>query len=369
MGVQRKRAGTRQDAHVSSLQAPPRILRYAKPLPLRRRVKRTADGRKQMYRRWLVPRNAWRWLPDHMFYVDVLKPYQHQAEKESLWGYSRSRPAEGVAQVPALLNDPLFHDPDDPAIIRFPPRKGTCRASRGAVVLVPGGNYEFLMPHEGLSIASWLAEQGISAYVLRYRLLPKYGVDDALEDLSSAVKYVRKRHGAAPLCLMGFSAGAHLCASFCSAGLGRRFREAAGVRKGSKQLSQVLLYPCLAACEWVDEEKASWWGYNWETCESLGRGEELAKYDLVNFKPVADAVPSAPTFLVHSTQDFIVHPTAHSDLYVRRVNAYFNKAGMDAKTRPPLKYLRGAFGDHGFGLLSLWSDPCLAWLRERGFRF
>jgi acetyl esterase/lipase len=314
----------------------------------------------------------WKYLPDYLFYVDVVKPHQKGTNQnlQSMWGYVRGKKTwKGVASIPALLKDPLFAHPDEPATIFFPPRRGAGGKQRGAAILCPGGNYEFLMPHEGQCIASWFAQQGIPAYVLRYRLQPKYGIGDALDDLSAAVKQVLKDQGGGPVCLLGFSAGAHLCASFSAAGLGRCFRQAAGLRDGDRQLAQVLLYPCLAGSEWADPNRASWWGPNWKDCEKLGRGPQLAKYDLVHGKPVADVVPAAATFLVHSTQDYIVHPTEHSDLYVRRVKAYNRQKGSGAQDDLSMVYLRGAFGDHGFGLLDLWGARCLAWMKQLGFAF
>jgi len=32
-----------------------------------------------------------------------------------------------------------------------------------------------------------------------------------------------------------------------------------------------------------------------------------------------------------------------------------------------VEYLRGDFGDHGFGLKRFWAKPCAAWLRGLGF--
>jgi hypothetical protein len=152
--------------------------------------------------------------------------------------------------------------------------------------------------------------------------------------------------------------------------LGLPFRKAAGLTDGKKQLAQVLLYPCLAASEWADPYKAAWFHLNWKACEKLGRGEELARYDLVHTKPVADVVPAAATFLVHSTQDYIVHPTDHSDLYIRRIKAHYREKGEDmSRLNKSLIYLRGAFGDHGFGLIDVWSERCLAFLKDQGFAF
>src|SRR3954462_15368560 len=39
-----------------------------------------------------------------------------------------------------------------------------------AMVVCPGGGYGGLAPHEGKDYALWLNEQGIAAFVLKYRL-------------------------------------------------------------------------------------------------------------------------------------------------------------------------------------------------------
>ena len=54
-----------------------------------------------------------------------------------------------------------------------------------AVIVCPGGGYQNLaMDHEGVQIAKWLNSLGISAFVLKYRLGPRYRhpamIDDAV---------------------------------------------------------------------------------------------------------------------------------------------------------------------------------------------
>ena len=88
-----------------------------------------------------------------------------------------------------------------------------------------------------------LASHGIAAVVLRYRLLPKYGLEEAMDDLEAAVAHVRKTRGGL-VGAIGFSAGSHLIASLC-----RR----AGARGQAQPLdAQVLVYPCLDPREWDD---------------------------------------------------------------------------------------------------------------------
>ena len=44
-----------------------------------------------------------------------------------------------------------------------------------ACIVAPGGGYRILASdHEGLQVAKWLNRRGITAFVLRYRIAPKY---------------------------------------------------------------------------------------------------------------------------------------------------------------------------------------------------
>src|SRR5205814_9314970 len=61
---------------------------------------------------------------------------------------------------------------DIPAVQIFLPAGG--KASGASFVICPGGGYAHLAPHEGATIGEWMAKQGITAFVLRYRLGPKY---------------------------------------------------------------------------------------------------------------------------------------------------------------------------------------------------
>ncbi len=90
---------------------------------------------------------------------------------------------------------------------------------RPAVIVLPGGGYSNLAPHEGEPIAMRLAAEGICAFVLMYSVKPSGAVfPQALCEALTAVKRVRSRaaeYGIDPqnISTLGFSAGGHLCAS------------------------------------------------------------------------------------------------------------------------------------------------------------
>jgi acetyl esterase/lipase len=85
-----------------------------------------------------------------------------------------------------------------------------------AVVVCPGGGYTHLAyEKEGTRIAEWLNLRGIAAFVLTYRLAPRYRYPAPILDGYRSVRWVRshaRQYGIAPdrIGMWGFSAGGHL---------------------------------------------------------------------------------------------------------------------------------------------------------------
>lgn len=113
----------------------------------------------------------------------------------------------------------------NPSITVYLPAKD--KATGVAIVVAPGGGHANLaIDHEGYNVAKWLADHGIAAFILRYRLakdaaVPKggpqpYTVDrDELGDAQRAIRMVRlhaAEWGVRPdaVGIIGFSAGGEL---------------------------------------------------------------------------------------------------------------------------------------------------------------
>lgn len=85
-----------------------------------------------------------------------------------------------------------------------------------AVIVCPGGGYTHLAyEKEGTSIAEWLNLRGVTAFVLTYRLAPRYHYPAPLLDGYRSVRWVRshaQQYGIDPerIGMWGFSAGGHL---------------------------------------------------------------------------------------------------------------------------------------------------------------
>ena len=105
-------------------------------------------------------------------------------------------------------------DEDKPAIIPFIPE--TSKRNGAAVLVVPGGGFTIrAVDHEGVLVAQWLKNQGITAFLLRYRLQPIYTRIDWVKDGQRAVQYIRSHASEYHIAenrvgAVGFSAGAHL---------------------------------------------------------------------------------------------------------------------------------------------------------------
>jgi acetyl esterase/lipase len=89
-------------------------------------------------------------------------------------------------------------------------------APHTAVIVCPGGGYRSLAyPKEGTQIAEWLNLRGITAFVLTYRLTPRYHYPEPILDGYRSVRWVRTHaaeYHVAPdrIGMWGFSAGGHL---------------------------------------------------------------------------------------------------------------------------------------------------------------
>src|SRR5437762_10004752 len=98
-----------------------------------------------------------------------------------------------IALWPGGAPGALGQDESDvPAITVYMPPNTT--GPMTAVIIAPGGGYRNLsMNKEGRAPANYLNSLGIAAFVLRYRLGPKYHHPIQLGDAQRAIRMVRAR--------------------------------------------------------------------------------------------------------------------------------------------------------------------------------
>ena len=106
---------------------------------------------------------------------------------------------------------------DHPTLTWIKPEKPDGRA----ILIAPGGGYNILAAsHEGSDVATWLAQQGITPFILKYRVPRRKGIAKhkvALEDAQRAMSLIRFhakefKIDKNKLGMLGFSAGGHLSA-------------------------------------------------------------------------------------------------------------------------------------------------------------
>jgi len=123
----------------------------------------------------------------------------------------------GAKAVPAEVNDAgrIAHVSVPTLTVVAP---AVDRANGTAVIVCPGGGYRFLsFDREGEKYAAWLSHHGITAFILKSRLVD-FGHPAPLQDVLRAIRIVRSRaseFGVSPdrIGLIGSSAGGHLAAS------------------------------------------------------------------------------------------------------------------------------------------------------------
>lgn len=230
----------------------------------------------------------------------------------------------------------------------------------GATILVlPGGAYLNLAEHEGTGYAEWLADHGIAAYVLKYRLGPNgYRHPTMLHDAARALRLVRtfaKRDGLDPnrVGIMGSSAGGHL-ASTLATHFDRGQADAADPidRESSRPDLAILCYPVISLGEFTHAGSRR---------QLLGPNPaaELIE-NLSNELQVTPDTP--PCFIWHTVEDKTV-----------AVENALLFAGALQKNKVPFSLHIYETGAHGLGLgrpgrpAPPWADQLLYWLKERKF--
>lgn len=240
--------------------------------------------------------------------------------------------------------------------IYLPPAESAVPA---AVVVCPGGGYRNLaMDHEGEQIARWLNSFGVAAFVLKYRLGPRYHHPIQLGDAQRALRYVRsgaERFRIEPdrIGIWGFSAGGHLASTAATHfDPGTPESDDPIERAGSRPDFLILGYPVISfTTEYV---------HTGSRRNLLGENPNPSLIELLsNEKQVTAETP--PTFLFHTNEDQSV-PAENSVLFYLALR----KAGVPAELHIYEK------GRHGVGLaptdkvLSSWPGRLADWLYSRG---
>jgi acetyl esterase/lipase len=249
---------------------------------------------------------------------------------------------------------------DKPSLTLFPARSGWATPTRTtAVIIAPGGSYQRLAAnHEGRQVANWFNSLGVTAFVLRYRVGPRYHHPVEMQDGLRAVRFVRahaQELGIRPdrIGIMGFSAGGHLASTVeTHFDTGNAAAADPVERLSSRADFAVLAYPVISM--------TAEYSHKGSVTNLLGEHPDprVAREMSTEFHVTRD-VP--PTFLFTTSTDTTVPPENSVAFYMA-----LHRAGVPAE----LHVFES--GPHGVGLamadpvLGEWSALLRNWLRARG---
>ena len=277
----------------------------------------------------------------------------------------RSQPPSSAAPAPQIIR--LWAgqapgaqgelDEDTPTLaVYLPPRAATATAPIAGVIIAPGGGYRNLaMDKEGRAPAEFLNSLGVAAFVLKYRLGPRYHHPIQLGDAQRAIRLVRSRArewNLAPdrIGIFGFSAGGHLASTASTQfDAGQAGAPDPIDRASSRPDFAVLAYPVISLTEA--------WTHQGSKLNLLGESPDPAlARRLSTDTQVTSSTP--PTFIYHTNADTGV-PVENSVAYYLALR----KAGVPAE----IHVFKD--GPHGTGLgqqdpaLREWPTLLANWLR------
>jgi len=247
-------------------------------------------------------------------------------------------------------------DSDRPTITAY---RATARNTGTAIIIAPGGGYGGLsMTAEGVQEANWFNAMGVTAFVLKYRLGPRYHHPIELGDAQRAIRIVRARAAEFNIQpdrigMMGFSAGGHLTAT-----AGTRF-DAGNAdsadpvdRASSRPDFLILAYPVISFDPSITHAGS--------VRNLLGDNPDPKLIQELSAELQVTA-QTPPTFIYHTSNDSGV-PVENSVRFYQALR----------KAKVPAEMHLFESGPHGSGMglwdpsLSMWTTLLSNWLRARG---
>ena len=223
--------------------------------------------------------------------------------------------------------------------------------SKSCIVICPGGGYQHRAAHEGEGYAKWLNENGVSAFVVDYRVAP-YKYPAPQYDAMRAVRYARyyaKKYGYSEekIGIMGSSAGGHLAGTVGTATDEMGYTPLDEIDTvSSKPDFMVLCYPVISLVEFT---------HHGSRRNLLGEVSEREAQKLSVDKRVTSKTPK--TFIWHTAEDQAV-PVENSIMLAKALS----------EKRVPFEFHCYQNGLHGLGLADEikgtkeWGNALITWL-------
>lgn len=249
-----------------------------------------------------------------------------------------------IEEAKARTTDDAIFYVDTPILTVYEPpaekKNGT------AVVICPGGGYMMLAyKKEGIDLAKWFNEQGVTAFLLKYRV-PRRNKDnfhwEPMQDVQRSIRIVRSKADeykidSDRIGVLGFSAGGHLTVM---AGTQYETKSYKAVDEADKLSCRPnFICPIYAAY--------------------LGNGY---KDDVVELGDLVNVTKETPSTFIAVTADDDMRGAQSALLFARLL-----KFGVSAEIHVWQQ------GGHGYGILEMgnacdgWEDDLKIWLELNGF--
>ena len=231
------------------------------------------------------------------------------------------------------------------------------KATGAGLLVCPGGGYNGLAPHEGEGYAQFFRENGISAFVLNYRLRSGgYGYPEIFLDVARAMRYLRAHAaewGIDRIGIIGSSAGGHLASMLLTHFDAGKSGDADPIEhQSSRPDFGILCYPVISMTDRHSH------GGSRDNLLGPNPAADLAKYVSSELQVTAD---TPPCFLFHTWEDTLVLPE-NSILFANALRKHGIRFDLHIYEA----------GGHGMGLgsdwyktafLHPWTRDCLYWLK------
>lgn len=247
------------------------------------------------------------------------------------------------------------------------------KATGSAVIICPGGGYSILaMSHEGSDVARRLNEEGITAFVLKYRLPRKETMRDKsigpLQDAQRAIQLVRenaKQWNIHPnkIGILGSSAGGHLAST-----AGTHFQKSYIDNPNNTNLRPdflILNYPVISFSDSLT--------HNGSRINLIGGAtaapviKDSRKYKELGMTDVDISTFSNELQVTSKTPPtFITAPLTDKTVPVGNTFAFV--AALQ-QNKVPVETFIYSTGAHGYGMINptakeQWIDACLRWMKK-----
>ena len=249
----------------------------------------------------------------------------------------------------------IVKDVSVPTLTAYLPKNNN--KNNAAVIICPGGGYAILASkHEGSDVAEKFNEEGIAAFVLKYRLpndsLMLVKEIGPLQDAQRAIQMVRMNAtkwgiDKNKIGIMGFSAGGHLASTAAT-----QFDKKTIDNKKKISLRPdfcILVYPVISFTDTTIMHRGS--------AENL-LGADATPVKLTEYSSEWQVTPETPpTFLVHAKDDPV--KVGNSLVYAEALE----------RNHVPYKMYLYENGGHGFGMNNKtspvkWMDLVNEWIKN-----